>query len=369
LEVASLQDDNRSWQKRNRLVHVYRGFVALTLILILLVCRQLVLRKPAEIDLRQYPPVGAGTQLTTPNSFIVSDPYAYPGIYHKAQLHVHTSRSFDGHWSVKEAVQAYHDAGYTYVALTDHDKVTIYRDLDGPEFVTIAGEENTVPWPFWPLGAHMLRLFVGTHGRSGNAQGRIDSARDAGGIAGLAHPSWVGNLQTGQWTVSQMLALTGYQLVEVYNPHSDPQEDTRRWHELIRRLGPSRPVWAIAVDDSHSPELFNHGWIVVKTEGVSQEALKAALQRGSFYATTGVSVDFGAEDNRIMVRVLDEEPAEIRFIDSTGAAVKQVTGLFAQYAPSGGEVFIRAEVRSQSQKTAWSQPFWLIPDAGRGSPQ
>ena len=74
LEVASLQDDNRSWQKRNRLVHVYRGFVALTLILILLVCRQLVLRKPAEIDLRQYPPVGAGTQLTTPNSFIVSEP-------------------------------------------------------------------------------------------------------------------------------------------------------------------------------------------------------------------------------------------------------------------------------------------------------
>ncbi|MBE3577837.1 MAG: hypothetical protein IMX00_09120 [Limnochordales bacterium] len=331
--------------------------------LILVVCGLLVLRKPAEVDPQAYPPVSSEMHLKPLRSFDVIDPYAYHGVYYKAQLHVHTDRSLDGNWSVREALQAYRDAGYTYVALTDHDKVTVHHELDDPTFVIITGEENTVPWPFWPLGCHILRLFVETHETSGNAQKRIDTALSAGGIVALAHPSWVGNLQTGQWTLPRMLALTGYQLVEVYNPHSDPVEDTRRWHELIRRLGPNRPVWAIAVDDSHSPERLNLGWIVVKTDGISQEALKAALRRGSFYASTGVSADFGVQENRIMVHVHSEEPAEIRFINGSGASVEQVAGFSAQYAPSGAEGFVRVEVRSQSGEMAWSQPFWLVPEA------
>ncbi|NLY30721.1 MAG: hypothetical protein GX047_08860 [Firmicutes bacterium] len=331
--------------------------VALTLI----VTGQLILRQREEVDLELYPQLIPQVlpAISTDQSVIVHDPYDYPGEYYKAQLHMHTNKSLDGKWSTETAVNAYYEAGYTYLAITDHDRVTLFDGINDPNFVIIAGEENTVPWPFWPLGAHMLRLFVDSPQRSGNAQTRISSAVRADGIAGIAHPNWSGNLTTGKWTLPQMLALHDYTLVEVYNPHSNSRKDTATWHELIRRLGPEISVWAIAVDDAHDENLFNRGWVMVKTEGVSEEALKEALLRGSFYASTGPTVVFGVEDGVITARIEGDEPAEISFIAGNGEVVYSITSTEGSYEPKGNEGFIRVEVETKRGKRAWSQPFWL----------
>ncbi len=41
---------------------------------------------------------------------------------HKAALHVHTLQS-DGHHSLEEVVEAYREAGFTILAITDHDNM------------------------------------------------------------------------------------------------------------------------------------------------------------------------------------------------------------------------------------------------------
>ena len=344
-------------RKTGRMRRVLTVLVVLTLI----VAGQLILREREEVNLELYPPLIPDVlpAISTDQPVRIHDPYKYPGEYYKAQLHMHTNKSMDGKWPIETAVNAYYEAGYTYLAITDHDRVTLYDDLYDPSFVMVPGEENTVPWPFWPLGAHMVRLFVDSHQWTGDAQTRITTAAKAGGIVALAHPSWEGNLSTGQWTLPQMLALGDYQLVEVYNPHSNWREDTTRWHELIRRLGPGNPVWAIAVDDSHSEALFNFGWTMVKTDGISPEALKDALQRGSFYATTGPTVIFGAASGVITARVEGDEPAKISFIAGNGEVVSSVTSMEASYTPKGNEGFVRIEVEAKNGKRAWSQPFWL----------
>ncbi len=343
-----------------RITRTKRVFTVL-IVLTLIVTAQLVLRQRAEADLDLCPPLIPSVlpAVSDEQSVIVSDPYAYPGDYHKAQLHMHTDRSMDGEWAVETAVRTYYEAGYTYLAIADHDQVTIYEELDGPDFVTIPTEENTVPWPFWPLGTHMLRLFVDSHDRTGDAQARIDSTLEAGGMAGICHPSWMGNMHTGEWTLSQMLALDGFQLVEVYNPHSNSKEDTSRWHQLIRRLGPDNPVWAIAVDDAHNEKLFNRGWVVVKTAGISEDALKTALKRGSFYPSTGPVVDFGVTGGDITVKMANNSRAKISFVAGNGEIVYVVTASEATYRPRGNEGFIRVEVETSNGKKAWSQPFWL----------
>lgn len=347
---------NRKMTRTKRLLTI---LIALTLI----VTGQLIWRQRAEVDLELFPPLIPDIlpAVSIGQSVTIHDPYAYPGEYHKAQLHVHTDKSFDGKWPMESAVGAYREAGYTYLAIADHDRVTLYNDLDGPDFVTIPAEENTVPWPFWPLGTHMLRLFVDSHAWSGDAQARINKTIKAGGMAALAHPNWSGNLQTGQWTLPQMLALHGFHLVEVYNPHSNWREDTQRWHELIRRRGPKEPIWAIAVDDSHSEDLFNRGWIVVKTDGISKKALKDALLRGSFYPSTGPTVVFGVIDELITVKLKGDNPAKIEFIAGNGDVVSSVTSIEASYTPKGNEGFVRVEVETEGGKRAWSQPFWLEP--------
>ena len=62
-----------------------------------------------------------------------------------------------------------------------------------------------------------------------------------------------------------------YTLVEVYNPHSNSRKDTATWHELIRRLPEICLGRAVVMPDEN---LFNRGWVMVKTEGVSEEALR-----------------------------------------------------------------------------------------------
>ena len=73
----------------------------------------------------------------------IADPYAVPGRYRKAQLHCHTTNS-DGTFSPRELLERYRAAGYAFVVLTDHDRVTTCDDLNDATFLALPGVETTV---------------------------------------------------------------------------------------------------------------------------------------------------------------------------------------------------------------------------------
>ncbi len=103
----------------------------------------------------------------------VHDPYAVPGTFRKAQLHCHTTES-DGRFRPPELLAMYRDAGYAFVCLTDHNRVTLCDDLNDQSFLAVPGTEDTVSSLLPPLGPHMGRLFVEAPLRSGFPQDRID---------------------------------------------------------------------------------------------------------------------------------------------------------------------------------------------------
>lgn len=285
----------------------------------------------------------------------ILNPYAVPGEFRKAQLHCHTTES-DGRYRPRELLQMYRDAGYSFVCITDHSRVTRCDDLNDYNFLAIPGTEDTVSRTLPPLGPHMARLFVDDPLRSGSPQERIDRTLYDGGVVSLCHPSWSGNLGTGAWREEETLSLRGFQLLEIWNPHSDSAEDTRRWEAVLRTRGPDAPVWGIAVDDCHRREQFNRGWVMVKVPEVSAAALRRALLDGAFYASTGPAADFSVDGRSIVVRL--QERGQIRFLDARGTACREVDGDGAQYDARGDERFVRVEVRSPAV-AAWSQPFWL----------
>ena len=149
-----------------------------------------------------------------------------------------------------------------------------------------------------------------------------------------------------------MLALHGFHLVEVYNPHSNWRKDTQRWHELIRR-GPKSRFGLLLLTIPYSEDLFNRGWIVVKTDGISKRLLKDALLRGSFYPSTGPTVVFGVIDELITVKLKGDNPAKIEFIAGNGDVVSSVTSIEASYTPKGNEGFVGGS-RDRGGKRAWS---------------
>lgn len=326
---------------------------------------------------------------------VVLDPYRHARHYARGQFHAHTTRSVDGKMSPAEVVAAYRGLGFHLVCLTDHDRITGPQHAGGPEGVAayvdgclvISGEESTVPMGLPFLGPHLLRLFVRTPVRRWTSlRQKLQATAADGGLAAGAHPTWPGNLGTGQWTLSA-LEDPGIGLVEIVNHHSPTEANLAVWDELLRRRGPERPVWALAVDDSHRPHQVGRAWVEI---GLAAEparaadgndaaafaaAVRQALGQGSFYCTTGLEAFFGfrPENGEIWVRC---DPSgspggvQVRFVGPGRRLLAQQTlrgsrtpaaapaAVEATYPVDGTEGFVRVELADLRGRAAWSQPFW-----------
>jgi len=286
---------------------------------------------------------------------VILDPYAVQGEYRKVQLHCHTTES-DGRFRPRELLRMYKDAGYSFVFITDHNRVTRCDDLNDDTFLALPGTEDTVSYLLPPLGPHLGRLFVDQPSRRGSAQDRINRTVDEGGLTSLCHPSWTGNLWTGTWSPQAVTGLRGYNFLEIVNPHSDTTRDTARWEAALRERGAGSPVWAVAVDDCHRQDQFNRAWVMVRTAEHSPQALRAALAAGAFYASTGPEGRFGADGAVISAEF--RESLEARVLDRDGRVRATGRSTTLRYSVQGDEGYLRVEGVSPRGRI-WSQPFWL----------
>lgn len=288
----------------------------------------------------------------------VLDPYARSGQDRKAQLHCHTDAS-DGKYPPQAVVELYRSLGFSFVALTDHDVVTEAAGLADPEVCVVAGVEVTVPRPVRPLGPHVGCLGVARMPLARTPEAVFAEVERAGGVAGLNHPSWTGNLWTARWKKSEVRRLRGFRFVEVWNPHSDPERDTQLWVEAVRAHGPAHPISPVAADDFHRDRHLGRGWTVVRTERVDTAGLLDALRRGAVYATTGPQARFCARDGAVVV---ESDAAVVRFFDAQGRLRREVPRGAAEYEPELADGFVRAECLGRSAGRAWSTPFWVLRD-------
>lgn len=296
-------------------------------------------------------------------AFHIRNPYAVPGEYRKAQLHCHTTES-DGCFAPADLLRRYKEAGYSFVAITDHNRVTRCVELDDATFLAVPGTEDTAS-RLRPLGPHMVRLFVHASLPPGGAQEAIDRTSQDGGVTVLCHPSWTGNLWTGSWSKIAVARLRGYHLIEIWNPHSNSGRDVARWEAALARSGAgggfrSAP-WAVAVDDCHHAHQFDRGWIMARVPEISLAALKFALTAGAFYASTGPEATFGVRGERIEAEF--SEVLAARIIDDRGDAHTADRGRGVSHLLRGGERYVRIEAHADGG-AVWSQPFWV--DRGGG---
>ena len=62
-----------------------------------------------------------------------ANPFAAEGNWYRGNLHLHTSNS-DGRLSPEAAVRLYQEHGYDFVAITDHNKLTLLEPSTEPAF-------------------------------------------------------------------------------------------------------------------------------------------------------------------------------------------------------------------------------------------
>jgi hypothetical protein len=285
-----------------------------------------------------------------------------PGTFKKAQLHAHSSLSYDSDTDAADLVNSYKNDGYSFLCVTDHDRISAFAHLSDDSLRVIPGIEVTIPVLFWPipLGKHLVVINPALD----SSHAALEAARsDPEGIADRvvvpAHPGWRGGAGTGRWFPEDLATMKGLRFIEIESPHSRDPVDLTLWNLINVQHGPEDPVWGVAVDDAHDGSR-NSGWIMVKTTDLSLGAFMNALKKGAFYPTRGPLLDITVTGRSVEVK----SPAAkwIRFIDCQNRIVAVFRSDTATYESRGDEGFIRVEAEDPRGRTAWSQPMWLVAD-------
>ncbi|MFO7776312.1 MAG: hypothetical protein R6W89_10985 [Candidatus Hydrogenedentota bacterium] len=229
--------------------------------------------------------------------------------HHKAALHTHTLQS-DGHHPLQEVVQAYHDPGFTILAITDHDTHEPNEDTPYPEPEPDDYPANTTwPWPDFGAPApeelgmvaiegnelsdrhHMNSLYndFGVLSRDKDEDEQLVEVRDRGGLAFLNHPGIDADWWTRQpleWYVERFEThgleyLAG---IEVTNCSVETEKyDEGLWDQLLARFMPDRPIWGFGTDDMHSLASVRESHSVFVIDELTDESVRAAMEDGQFY--------------------------------------------------------------------------------------
>ena len=201
-------------------------------------------------------------------------------------------------------------------------------------------------------------------------QANVDAILDAGGIASINHPNY-------KWAFDhhELRQVKGASLVEVFNGHPGTNGDggsgkfsgEEIWDGV---LSANRVIFGAATDDSHNYHDFHpkksnpgRGWLMVRSTELSRQAIVDAMAAGEFYASTGIVLEeVAASPERISLRIEQWRDLvyQTRFTGRDGKVLGEAEGLEPSYAPTGGEGYVRATVRSSSPgERAWTQPVFL----------
>ena len=294
----------------------------------------------------------------------MTDPFRRPGDFFKGNLHLHTTNS-DGELTPQQAVDHYREAGYDFLAITDHRRLTPFDELSTDGIIMLTGEE--LHQGKGELGQlhHIVAIGMEDHidiPPTEDLQEALDYIAPRSRFAFIAHPYWT------SLTYQDMLDRTGFIGIEVFNFTCEcgigRGDSGSHWDELLAR---GQRLLGLAVDDAHChyPDSLG-GWIMVKATERTADAILDAILAGSFYASSGPTIeDVTLEEGQVTVRCSPCQAVHVicptagcgtttRRLERDGGPYTEVTlPLKADWNP------IRIECVDDRGRKAWTNPVWF----------
>jgi hypothetical protein len=309
-----------------------------------------------------------------------------------------------------------------------------FRSLfeEANEFIFIKGEEITDRFEAHPMhmnGVNLVELILPQGGTSVadtiqnnlNAVVAQQEKYQQPMVAHLNHPNFH-YAQTAE-DFFQLDHKPGDGFFEMYNGHSgvDNHGDelhisTERMWDIVlsKRLGEydRSVIYGVATDDAHDHMAWGEGmtnpgrgWMMVRSTHLTPNAITAAVKRGDFYNSTGVTLrSLTITDDHIELEIEPQDNAEYRiefigtrqeaelapiekfsephehrgnldhnhqtihrYSDEIGEVLESVEGTHATYQVRGDELYVRARITSTRRhvnpfavgdlEMAWTQPL------------
>jgi hypothetical protein len=208
-------------------------------------------------------------------------------------------------------------------------------------------------------------------------------------FAHINHPNFGYGVST-----NDLKKLNGERFFEVYNGHpqvnnegNDMFDSTEIMWDLINihYYQQGKPLLlGIATDDSHNYHDFSEknsntgrGWVMVDSKELNTASLINAMEKGDFYASTGVYLKSIKKTSRELTIEIDAENGvnyELIFLGYKEGSemvkeLKRVNGAKANYVFQEEDIFVRVKVISNEPKDspdgtnelkqAWVQPILI----------
>jgi len=191
-------------------------------------------------------------------------------------------------------------------------------------------------------------------------QAAIDTIREHGGRALLAHPAW--SLLT-PGTIAGLRGLSG---AEVYNsmstaPRNCLRADASAVLDTAAAHGCVLPLYA--TDDAHFYEGEHcRSYIMVQMPTLSQAALWDALDGGRFYATQGPAfVRLAVEEDQILLECSPVSSiifySNLSWVSGRCRTGRSLTQSAYDLRGQQGETFVRCQIIDEQGRSAWTNPI------------
>jgi predicted metal-dependent phosphoesterase TrpH len=301
------------------------------------------------------------------------NPFSQPGRFWRGNLHTHSNLS-DGALDPHAVVDAYKNAGYDFMQLSEHFidhfdwPIADTRAFRSNTFTTLIGAELHAPetrvGELWHIVAAGLPLDFPKNQKGETGASVARRAYEAGAFVGIAHPAW------SQLTIEDGHAIDCAHAVEIYN-HGCAVENDRGdgWYLADQLLTGGRRLTAFATDDAHfrTPDYFG-GWVHVKAESLDPDVLLAALKQGHYYSSQGPQLHEITMEGKVLqvscspVDTISVVCGTSRTVTRTGRAITEaeldLKKLDNGWLLTKTSDWFRVVVIDHSGKRAWSNPIW-----------
>ena len=327
--------------------------------------------------------------------------------WYRGNTHVHTVLSGHGDSSPEYVAKWYHDRGYHFLILREHNKFIDPKTVELPankreDFILIPGQEITGK----PVGVHTTAMNIDglidwankeTDSKGDVIQDHIHKTVEAGGQPILNHPHGGSSI-----TSEDIRLVRDFHMMELYNANTKrnnlfkrrylnlPLTSENTWDDLLTE---GRRVYGVGSDDAHmflkvGPNETNAGlgWVMVRSDRLDPDSIMDAMKRGDFYASNGIvlkscnrgsksyDVKVDVEKTRKLLLTLPEwaglETREtetgyrIEFVGPGGKTLQATSGPEASYSLKKLDTYVRVCVVFARKKEnviyeeffAWGQP-------------
>ncbi len=278
-------------------------------------------------------------------NFTVINPYDGGGTaWYKGQLHCHTDNS-DGKNDPEEVVEAYKEAGYNFIAITDHNFITPDPLVEGITF--IPGVEET-------LKRHLVAINVEKRYEGKDIQECLDFHFNGTSMIFIAHPEW---RKRYIMCSKEVNSYSNFNFIEVFNTGIGYSAEDP-WDFLLSN---GRKIFALATDDCHNVKGkgFNRGWVMVRANSGSKEDILNSLRKGNFYASIGNDIEITVEGDTIIAK--SSKKSIFDFRGKNGEILKNDGNVNeSKYTITGDEMYVRVRACAVPDgNMAWSQPIFI----------